>query len=125
MDPDTGQLLAYVSQPSYDNNKFVLGLSTKQWAELRDDPLHPMQNRAIQSAYPPGSVFKLVVGGAALHAGVSPKDTVYCNGAYNFGSRVFRCWKKEGHGTVDFMRAWSSPATCSSTRWASGWGWTA
>jgi len=104
MDPATGQLLAYVSQPSYDNNKFVLGLSNKQWSELRDDPLHPMQNRAIQSAYPPGSVFKLVVAGAALHAGVNPKETVYCSGAYNFGSRVFRCWKKEGHGAVDFMR---------------------
>jgi len=104
MDPATGRLLAYVSQPAYDNNQFVLGLSSKQWAELRDDPLHPMQNRAIQSAYPPGSVFKLVVAGAGLHAGVSPKDTAYCNGAYAFGSRLFRCWKKEGHGTVDLLR---------------------
>lgn len=104
MEPATGRLLAYVSQPSYDNNRFVLGLSSRQWAELRDDPLHPMQNRAIQSAYPPGSVFKLAVAGAALHAGVSPKDTVYCTGGYNFGSRVFRCWKKEGHGTVDMLR---------------------
>jgi penicillin-binding protein 2 len=104
MDPATGRILAYVSQPSFDNNQFVLGLSSKQWAELRDDPMHPMQNRPIQSAYPPGSVFKLAVGGAALHYGVSPKDTAFCNGAYNFGSRAFRCWKKEGHGSVDFMR---------------------
>ncbi len=104
MDPATGRLLAYVSQPAYDNNQFVLGLSSKQWAELRDDPMHPMQNRAIQSAYPPGSVFKLVVAGAGLHAGVSPKDTAFCTGGYAFGSRVFRCWKKEGHGTVDMLR---------------------
>lgn len=104
MEPETGRILSFISQPSFDNNQFVLGLSSRQWAELRDDPLHPMQNRVIQSAFPPGSVFKLVVGSAALHYGVSPRDSAYCSGSYHFGSRVFRCWKKEGHGAVDFLR---------------------
>ena len=104
MDPDTGQLLAFVSQPGFDNNRFVTGLSEAQWATLRDDPMHPLQNRVIQSAFPPGSVFKLVVGAAGLEMGIDPKETVYCPGHWKLGRRVFRCWKKGGHGRVDFHR---------------------
>jgi len=104
MDPDTGQLLAFVSQPGFDNNQFVTGLSETQWATLRDDPMHPLQNRVIQSAFPPGSVFKLVVGSAALEMGVDPKETIYCPGHWKLGRRVFRCWKKGGHGRVDFHK---------------------
>ncbi|WP_319582417.1 penicillin-binding protein 2 [uncultured Pseudodesulfovibrio sp.] len=106
MDADTGQLWALATAPSYDSNDFSSGLSSKQWAKLRDNPLHPMQNRVIQSVYPPGSIFKHVVAGAGLHYGmVDPKETVFCPGFVKLGRRVFRCWKHSGHGKVDMNRA--------------------
>ncbi|BBD09666.1 penicillin-binding protein 2 [Desulfovibrio ferrophilus] len=105
MEPTTGKVLAFVSQPSYDANMFVTGLSQKQWSKLRDDPMHPLQNRVIQSMFPPGSIYKLVVGGALLEDGFSPKETVYCGGQIKLGRRVFRCWKKHGHGRVDYQKA--------------------
>jgi penicillin-binding protein 2 len=106
MDPDTGEVHALVSEPSYDSNMFTNGLSSAQWAALRDDPLHPLQNRATQSVYPPGSVFKLVIAAAALHYGlVDPKETVNCSGELALGSHVFRCWRHSGHGAVNFERA--------------------
>ncbi len=104
MDPDTGQILAFVSSPSYDSNAFTTGLSTKQWSALRDDPMHPMTNRVIQAVYPPGSVFKLVVAGVALANGVDIEETFYCPGHLKFGGRVFNCWKKGGHGRVDMRK---------------------
>ncbi len=105
MDPDTGKLLAFVSQPSFDANLFVSGLSQEQWAGLRDDPMHPLQNRVIQSMFPPGSVYKLVVGAAGLEDGINPNETVYCSGQVQLGRRVFRCWKKHGHGRVNYQQA--------------------
>jgi penicillin-binding protein 2 len=106
MDADTGQLWALATAPSYDSNDFSSGLSSKQWAKLRDNPLHPMQNRVIQSVYPPGSLFKHVVAGAGLHYGViDPGETVFCPGFVKLGRRVFRCWRHGGHGKVDMNRA--------------------
>ncbi|QJB56271.1 penicillin-binding protein 2 [Pseudodesulfovibrio sp. zrk46] len=106
MDANTGQLWALATAPSYNSNDFSSGLSSEQWAELRDNPLHPMQNRVIQSVYPPGSVFKHVVAGAGLHYDMlDPKETVNCTGQLKLGRHVFRCWKKGGHGKTDFMKA--------------------
>lgn len=104
MDPDTGQILAFVSSPSYDSNAFTAGLTKEQWSALRDDPMHPLPNRVIQSVYPPGSVFKLVVAGCALANGVDPAEKFYCPGFLKFGRRVFNCWKRGGHGWVDMRR---------------------
>lgn len=102
LEPYTGQVLALVSKPSYDNNLFVQGISPTAWQALLTDKRHPLQNRAIQSAYPPGSVFKLVVAacGLANHA-LNPRKKVFCPGFYKLGNRVFNCWKKHGHGWVD------------------------
>ncbi len=106
MDPDTGEIYALVSEPSYDSNTFTTGLSSAQWAELRDNPMHPLQNRATQGVYPPGSVFKLLMAADALHENaIDPKETVQCTGELALGNHVFRCWKKGGHGTVNFQRA--------------------
>jgi len=106
MEADTGQVLALVSKPSFDNNLFVSGLSHADWAALRDNPAHPLQNRAIQSAYPPGSVFKHVVAGCALTEGVAVQsDRVFCSGGFQLGNRLFRCWERRGHGVVDMTRA--------------------
>ena len=105
MDPDTGRILAFVSQPGFDANMFVSGLSQEQWASLRDDPMHPLQNRVIQSMFPPGSVYKLVIGAAGLEDGLNPKDTVYCSGQVRLGRRIFRCWKRGGHGRMNYQQA--------------------
>jgi penicillin-binding protein 2 len=70
LEPDTGQVLALVTQPSYDNNAFAGGLSNQQWVALRDHPRHPLQNRVIQSTYPPGSVWKLIMAACGLHEGI-------------------------------------------------------
>ncbi len=106
MDADTGEVLAQVSLPSYDPNEFVVGISHGKWKELLDDPLHPLQNRPVQSAYPPGSVFKMVVGGLALESKtVTPSTTVFCSGKYTLGQREFRCWNKGGHGVTDFKKS--------------------
>ncbi|WP_147819805.1 penicillin-binding protein 2 [Salidesulfovibrio onnuriiensis] len=106
MDADTGQLHALVSSPSFDSNAFSSGLSTEQWNTLRDDPMHPLQNRAIQSVYPPGSVFKLAIAGAGLsNKMVDIHETVFCSGSLKLGRHVFRCWRRGGHGKVNFERA--------------------
>ncbi|MBT8763292.1 penicillin-binding protein 2 [Desulfohalobiaceae bacterium Ax17] len=106
MEPDSGQILSLVSSPSYDNNKFVQGVSIEDWRKLIKNPLHPLQNRCIQSVYPPGSVFKLVVAACGLfEKKIDLEEKIYCSGAYRLGRRVFRCWKKHGHGRVDFTRS--------------------
>ncbi|GAB6059608.1 penicillin-binding protein 2 [Desulfonatronum parangueonense] len=105
LEADTGQVLALVSKPSFDNNLFVTTLSHADWAELRDNPAHPLQNRAIQSAYPPGSVFKLVIAGAALTERTAvPSDRVFCSGGLRLGNRLFRCWERGGHGWMDMNK---------------------
>ncbi|MDD4951371.1 MAG: penicillin-binding protein 2 [Desulfovibrionaceae bacterium] len=106
MEPDSGQVLALVSAPSFDGNDFSVGLSPEQWQALRDDPMHPLQNRAIQSVYPPGSVFKLVMAGCGLREGLlDPAESVFCTGSIRLGKHEFRCWRKGGHGRVALERA--------------------
>ena len=105
MEPDTGRLVALVTSPSYDNNAFAAGLSHKEWGAIRDDPRHPLQNRVIQSVYPPGSVWKLVMAELLLKEGVRPGESVQCSGQVQLGDQIFRCWKKDGHGSVDMMSA--------------------
>ncbi len=106
MDPDSGQILSLVSSPSYDNNQFVQGISVENWRSLLKNPLHPLQNRCIQSVYPPGSVFKLVVASCGLYEKkIDPAKKIFCSGAYRLGRRIFRCWKKYGHGWVDLTRS--------------------
>ena len=109
MDPDTGKLLALVTKPSYDNNLFIGGLSQKDWDALRNDPRFPLQNRAIQSIYPPGSVWKLMMAGMLLEHGIEPSEKVFCPGTYTLGNHTFRCWRRWGHGQVDMAQSliWS------------------
>ncbi|WP_428564812.1 MAG: penicillin-binding protein 2 [Solidesulfovibrio sp. DCME] len=106
MEPTTGKILAMVSEPSYDNNMFVLGVPADKWKELRDNPRHPIQNRVTQGVYPPGSVFKLLMAAAGLSQGfVRPGDIVSCPGVYKVGNRDFHDWKKGGHGALDLRGA--------------------
>jgi penicillin-binding protein 2 len=99
----TGEVLAAISNPAYDPNLFVTGISSRQWQALLDDPRHPFLNRLVQATYPPGSPYKIVTSLAGLEAKVVGKWTHFdpCYGAYQFGNRSFRCWKRSGHGDLD------------------------
>ncbi|MBO4312858.1 MAG: penicillin-binding protein 2, partial [Desulfovibrio sp.] len=105
MEPDTGKLKALVTSPSYDNNLFAAGISRGDWEALRTSKRFPLQNRAIQSVYPPGSVWKLLMAAFLLESGVSPHDSVFCPGQVKLGNQIFRCWRRGGHGSMDLEHA--------------------
>jgi penicillin-binding protein 2 len=106
MDPRTGEILALVSSPSYDPNWFTRRVSGAEWSALLTDPHTPLQNRAIQNAFSPGSVFKIFLAYGALAKGlVDPDQKVFCPGHATFYGRTFHCHKKEGHGWVDLRNA--------------------
>jgi penicillin-binding protein 2 len=107
MDPNNGEILAMASAPSFDPNFFAGERSAAGWDALRLNPDRPMINRAISSAYPPGSTFKPVVALAALQSHkVSPLETFLCNGSYKLGGTEFHCWSREhGHGTLAMVKA--------------------
>ena len=106
LDPRNGELLALASLPSFDPNALSRGLNQKRWKAILQDPGHPLTNRAIQGQYPPGSTFKIIMAAAALESqAVDREDTIQCGGGYRFGRRVFRDWKRGGHGTVDLIDA--------------------
>ncbi len=104
--PDTGEILALASLPSFDPNVFSRGIQYKDWVSLIEDKKNPMLNRALQSQYPPGSTFKIITATAALEEGVIDLDKkINCTGGIRYGKWTFGCWKKGGHGPIDFHRA--------------------
>ena len=105
MDVKTGEILTLASNPAFDPNNFVEGVSKDYWQELMNDPRKPLTNKAISAIYPPGSTFKLMTALAGLQNGINPANRVYCNGSYHLGRSTFRCWKEEGHGSVDMSDA--------------------
>lgn len=106
LDPTTGEVLALASLPAYDPNAFVKGIDYAAWEALITNPARPLQNRAIQGRYSPGSTFKIAVATAALGEGVvTPKFRVRCSGGAYFHGHYFRCWRRGGHGWVDMQRA--------------------
>jgi penicillin-binding protein 2 len=106
MDPRNGEILALASQPAYDPNLFATGISLASWMRLLKDPRQPLQNRAIQAQYPPGSTYKIIMAVAGLEEGViTSQTTVHCSGLFPFGNRVFKDWKKGGHGPVNVHSA--------------------
>ncbi len=106
VDPRNGEVLAMASNPTFDQNDFVKGVTQEQWKALSNNPMHPLENRAVSGQYPPGSTYKIVSAVAALEEGVVTPDTkIMCTGGYPLGNRVFHCWKKTGHGYVDLHQA--------------------
>ena len=94
------------SSPSYDQNGFVDGMSDEEWRDLVSNPFHPLQNKAVSGEYPPASTYKIITAIAGLEEGViDAHTTFFCPGYLRFGDRVFRCWRKGGHGTVNVVRA--------------------
>jgi penicillin-binding protein 2 len=106
MEPASGRILALASSPSFDQNIFVTGMSHEQWDLLISNPFRPMENKAIRGEYPPGSTYKIITAIAGLEEGVIDENSeFFCPGHYKFGNRIYRCWKKGGHGSVDIVKA--------------------
>jgi penicillin-binding protein 2 len=106
LDPSNGDVLGFTSRPAYDPNAFASGIDRVKWVSLTTDEDRPLNDRAIQGRYSPGSTFKMAVAVAALQEGViTPHFTVHCGGSASFFGRPFKCWKKGGHGTMDLRHA--------------------
>ena len=107
LDPRRGEILAMVSAPSFNPNHFARRLGHEEWRQVLDHPHHPLQNRALQNTYPPGSVFKIVMALAGLDRDlVDPETTTaYCRGYSRIYNNRYRCWKASGHGRVNLRSA--------------------
>jgi penicillin-binding protein 2 len=106
MDPRNGELLAFVSKPTFDPNLFVDGIDSESWRELNDSIDKPLLNRALRGTYPPGSTFKPFMAMAALNTGKrSASQVIYDGGTFQFGNHTFRSHGDSGLGPVDMVRA--------------------
>ncbi len=106
LDPWNGDVLALASRPGFNPNDLSGGISNQAWQQMAQDPRHPLTNRAIQGQYPPGSTFKILMAAALLGTQTMvASDSLNCQGTFPFGRRVFRDWKRWGHGTVDLTKA--------------------
>src|SRR5207247_8210477 len=106
LDPRSGDILALTSSPAYALDRFTGNIDREEWLRLVRDPMSPLMNRALQSQYAPGSVFKVVVAAAGLQEmSLTPMDRAYCNGQFHLGNWTFKDWKDGGHGHVDLRLA--------------------
>ncbi len=106
LDPNNGDILAMASWPTFDPNQFIPSISAEKYKALQSDPDIPLLPRAFRSAYPPGSVFKVAVGIAALESGaVGPNDEYGCPKALDIGNTTMRNWKKVDRGSLNFVEA--------------------
>lgn len=104
IDPRNGEVLVYAAKPDYDPRKFNGKVKADYYNSLRDDEAKPLLNRAISSAYPPGSSWKMVIATGALTEGLIDLKTQFtCGGGYSYGGRFFNCM--HNHGTVNVVRA--------------------
>lgn len=102
----TGEILAFVSTPSYDPNVLSQGLSNEQWQELVNNEKKPLSNKAISGQYSPGSTFKIITAMAALESGAIRPDTrFFCAAKMMLGNHAFHCWKRQGHGYINVVEA--------------------
>ncbi len=102
-DCTNGDILAMTSMPAYDPNSFTDGIGRLEWKMLQADDHVPMLNKVLQGLYPPGSTLKPMAALALLQNGVSPDDTVFCNGGFTLGNRTFKCLGH--HGTMTMRHA--------------------
>lgn len=104
MDCLTGDILCASSMPSFDPNRFANGIGRIEWKMLSDDDHVPLRNKVLRGLYPPGSTVKPMVALAFLEAGLDPEETVGCGGGLRVGNRVFHCWNRGGHGSVNMAK---------------------
>ena len=113
IDCATGDLLAVGNAPTFDPNLFVRGISVADWTALNENIYRPLAAKAVQGAYPPGSTFKMVTALAAMESGaVSPEETFYCPGFTEVSGTRFHCWRRGGHGNVDFHNSLKYSCDC-------------
>ena len=106
MDIYTGEIIAMHSSPSFNPNLFLYGISTKEWKEIRENPLKPLLNKTVSGLYSPGSTIKPIVALSALENDViSPNQKVYCTGKMEMYGHTYHCWKEKGHGTMNLRNA--------------------
>jgi penicillin-binding protein 2 len=106
LDPKTGEILAFVSKPTFDPNLFVDGIDSENWTALNESIDKPLLNRALRGTYPPGSTYKPYMALAALETGKRrPEQTISDPGHFWFGGHKFRDDKEGGHGTVDMYKS--------------------
>jgi penicillin-binding protein 2 len=108
LNPQTGEVLAFASQPAPDPNDFAIRVSKEAWQKLNEDPDHPLMNRVTQAQLAPGSVFKIIMATAMLESKTPPESfTAFCPGYANFYGRMFKChiYGKGGHGVVNLHSA--------------------
>ena len=98
----TGEIIAMHSSPSFNPNLFLYGISTKDWKEIREDPLKPLLNKTVSGLYSPGSTIKPLVALSALENDViTPNQKVRCTGKMEMYGHTYHCWKEKGHGIMD------------------------
>ena len=106
VDANNGAILAMASSPTYDPNWFVVGMTPEQWKSIIENPFRPLENKAIKAEYPPASTYKIITALAGLKEKVIDVDTAFfCPGHYRYGNRVYRCWRRGGHGDVNVIKA--------------------
>ncbi len=106
LDVHSGEILAFVSVPSFNPNLFTTGISYNEWNKLLQNERNPLINKVISGRYSPGSTFKIAVALAALEKNVvSAKKEFYCGGSMPLGNHVFHCWKHSGHGNQNMINA--------------------
>jgi penicillin-binding protein 2 len=104
LDPNSGEVLALVSLPAFDAESISRGIPPETWKAITTDPAKPMVDRAVQGAYPPGSIFKIAVASAIMET-LPGDQPYYCPGRYPFMGRTYRDWKPQGHGWTDLNKA--------------------
>ncbi len=107
IDPNTGGILAFVSEPGYDTNPFVNGITSKDYQSLRESDRRPLLNRALNGRYAPGSTIKGFMGLIGMKNGFAASNAIFCPGWYSLpnSKHRYRCWKHAGHGRVDLHDA--------------------
>jgi len=106
IEPETGDILAFVSKPNFNPNDFVEGIDSVTWKELNDSPQKPLYNRPLKGIYPPGSTYKPFMALAALETKKrTPSQSISDPGYFDFGNHTFRDDKKGGHGIVDMQKS--------------------
>ena len=100
----TGDLMCMASMPSFDPNSFSDGIGSVEYQMLSQNERVPLRNKVLKGLYPPGSTVKPMVAMSFLEAGLDPSESVGCSGGLRVGNRVFHCWQRGGHGSVDMAK---------------------